>query len=159
MTVGAACGQGVRAVPKLDMGRFVGVWYELARIPAKKEKCVSDELAIYTVRYKAGRFAVVNSCKAKDGGIETKNGSGKAQDKSGDGRLKVSYTWPFYHKRWVLATGAEYEWALVGSPDHKMLAVLGRKATLPPELLAEIKGRATAEGFDVGKLAGMPQTP
>ena len=151
-----ALGQAATAVPKLDMGRFVGVWYEVARISAKKDKCASDALAIYTAGDKKRRWALVNSCKAKDGSIGTKNGVVKAQDKSGDGRLKVAYTWPFYHKQWVLAVGPEYEWALVGSANHKTLAVLSRTSTVGAETMAGIRAKAAGEGFEVGKLVGVP---
>lgn len=145
--------QAATAVPQLDMGRFVGVWYEVARIPAKKDKCVSDALAIYTAGDKAQRWALVNSCKMKGGDIQTKNGIVKRQDKnSGDGRLKVAYTWIFYHKRWVVAVGPEYEWAVVGSPDHKRLAVLSRTSTVGAEAMAGIRAKAAGEGFDVGKM-------
>ena len=151
---GGAWGQAATAVPQLEMKRFTGVWYEVARIPRKKDKCATDALAIYTAGDKAGRWALVNSCKAKDGSIETKNGTVKRQDKKGgDGRLKVAYTWPFYGKQWVLAVGPEYEWALVGSPNHKMLAVLSRTSTLGAEAMAGIKAQAAA-----GKMVALPQT-
>ena len=156
--VAGASGQAVTAVPQLDMGRFVGVWYEVAGIAPKKDKCASDALAIYTAGDKKRRWAVVNSCKAKDGSIETKNGTVKPQDKSGDGKLKVAYTWPFYHKQWVVAVGPEYAWAVVGSPDHKRLAVLSRSRTVGVEVLAGIKGTVAGEGFDVGKMVEVKVT-
>lgn len=158
LATAATRAQVVTAVPQLDMRRFTGVWYEVARIPPKKDKCVSDALAIYTAGDKKGRWAVVNSCKAKDGSINTKNGTVKRQDKSEDGRLKVAYTWPFYRKQWVLGVGPEYEWALVGSPNHKMLAVLLRTSTLGAEAIAGMRAKAAAEGFAVEKLVTVAVT-
>ncbi len=79
-------------------------------------------------------------------------GSGKVADTLGDGKLKVSYLWPFSQKYWVLAVGPEYTWALVGNPNHKELWVLSRTETMNPEMLEEIKSKAAAEGFEGAKL-------
>lgn len=154
---GMAAGQGVSAIPKLDLNRYMGAWYEVARYPNKKEKhCVSDSMVLYAPGDKSNRFSVVISCQMKGGNPDAWNANGK-MDKNGDGRLTVSSLWPFSAKDWVLAVGPEYEWALVGSPNHKSLWVLSRTAVMQPEVLAEIEGKAKAEGFDTGKLVIAPQ--
>lgn len=154
----SAGAQSVTAVPKLDMTRFLGVWYEVAWYPNKLEKhCVSDALTIYTVGDKKRRFAEVRSCKTEGDNIDTRNAVAKPQNKSGDGKLKVTYLWPFSKKEWVLAVGPEYEWALVGSPNRKFLWVLSRRTRMDAEVLAGIRAQAAGQGFDVGKLVAMPQ--
>jgi apolipoprotein D and lipocalin family protein len=156
---GQAAGQAVTAVPQVDMGRYVGVWYEVARYPTKKEKtCVSDTTVLYALGDKARQFQMVTSCRIRVDYSDAWNANGKL-DKAGDGRLTVTYIWPFSAKYWVLAVGPGYEWALVGSPNHKTLWVLSRTAALKPEVLDAIRAKAAAEGFDVGKLVMTAQHP
>lgn len=151
-----AAAQTVSAVPKLDMNRYVGNWNEVARFPNKAERnCVSDGIVLLAPAGKPNRYTEVDSCLMKDGITNARNASIKPTDKSGDGRLKVSYLWPFYKKRWVLGVGPEYEWALIGSPDHKTLWVLSRTARVRPGAMAQIQAMAAAEGFDVSKLIMM----
>lgn len=157
-----AVSQGLRAqtvsvVPKLDLDRLTGAWYEVARYPNKREKhCVDQPMVLIAGGNKLNQLQLVNTCKTKNGDTDVRNGKGKQQDKSGDGKLKVSYLWPlwlFSTKYWVLALGPDYAWALVGSPNHKSLWVLSRTTSMRPEVLAEIEAKATAEGFDTAKLA------
>jgi apolipoprotein D and lipocalin family protein len=145
--------QAVSPVPKLDLKRFSGAWYEMALYPNKKEKkCVSDGVVLYALGDKPGRLQVVTSCMLKGGATDVRNANGKLADKSGDGKLKVSYLWPFSTKYWVLATGPEYEWVVVGSPDHKLLWILSRTAVMKAETMDEAKAKAGAMGFDTAKL-------
>lgn len=149
----AGLGQTVTAVPKLDLNRYMGSWYEIARLPDKKEKqCVGGALVLYAAGEKAGRFQVVSSCQTKGNNVEARNASGKVADKAGDGQLKISYLWPFSQKYWVLAVGPEYEWALVGSPDHKTLWILSRTEKMAPEVLLDLEGRAATAGFNRSKI-------
>ena len=150
---GAAGGQTATAVPQLDLNRYMGSWYMVARLPDKREKaCIGGALVLYAAGEKAGRFQMVTSCQTKGNNVDAHNASGKVADKLGDGKLKVSYLWPFTHKYWVLAVGPAYEWALVGNPNHKELWVLSRTEVMKPEVLEEVEGKASAEGFDRGKL-------
>jgi apolipoprotein D and lipocalin family protein len=152
--------QTVTAVPLLDMTKFVGTWYEIARLPDKAQrKCVGDAFDIYTVGEKAGAFSLVTSCKLKDGTAQISNLSGRRKKKSVDGKLKVTTLWPFSRARWVLAIGPSYEWVLVGSPNRKTLWVMSRTATMAAEELRGIEGTATGEGFNVGRMVAVSQQP
>ncbi len=148
-----AAAQTVTALPKLDLNRFTGTWYEVARLPSKSEKhCIGMPLALYALGDKPGHLQVVNSCPIKDGSTSIRNASGKVANKTGDGKLKVSYTFPFSSPQWVLATGQDYEWALVGSPNHKNLWIFSRTATIRPDALAEARSKAAAQGFNTARL-------
>jgi apolipoprotein D and lipocalin family protein len=160
MLSGTAKAQAVSAVPQLDFNRFMGTWFEVARLPDKaQKKCVGNAFEIYTVADKAGSFALVESCKLKDGTSAVRNLTGKRAKKSVDGRLNVTTLWPFSRKQWVLAVGPDYDWALVGGPNHKTLWVLSRTLAMPDGTLREVEARATGEGFDVGKLVTVSQQP
>jgi len=151
-------GAQVTAVPQLDFGKFAGSWYEIARYPVKREKnCAADTLVMFTVSEKARKFDAVRSCTTKDDTADAANLVGKMEDKAGDGKLRVGPFWPFYARFWVLAVGPEYDWALIGDPKRKTLWVLSRKTTLGDPEMAAAKGKAQAEGFDVGKLVMVRQ--
>lgn len=151
--------QTVSAMPKLDLNDFTGTWYEIARLPNKREKrCLGNAFALIATGDKPRQLQLVNSCITKNGFPNVRNGSIRAQDKSGDGRLKVSYLWPFSTKFWVLALGPENAWSLVGSPNHKELWIFARTTGLKPEVLAEIEQKAAAEGFSSDKLVMVPQS-
>ena len=146
------------AVPHLDFARFSGSWYKIAEYPDKKEKsCAADQLIMFTRGDKPTRFQVVDSCNTRDDTGEARNLTGKPQDRLGDGELKVGSFWPFYSKYWVLALASDYDWALVGNPNHKSLVILSRKTTLDPAALAEAKSKASAAGFDPAKLILLKQ--
>ncbi len=154
-----ALAQAATPVPQLDFQRFTGGWYRLASSPLKPYKrCISDSVVLYAVDYKPGRFTIVTSCQTKSGAPESRNAKGKL-DKNNDGRMKITYMWPFSTKEWVLALGPDYAWALLGTPRHKSFWILSRSATLPPDTMAEIKARAVAEGFDPSKLVPIAQHP
>jgi apolipoprotein D and lipocalin family protein len=139
------------AVERLDLERYVGSWYEIARYPNRFEKkCARDVMAHYALTGKPGRITVRNECRRADGRMTVANGYGKVD--GGGGRLKVSFFRPFWAKYWVLALDTEYRWSLVGEPKREYLWILSRTPELSAEVLAEIKARATALGFDAGKL-------
>lgn len=151
--LGAAAAQQASAVAKLDLRRFVGSWYEVARYPNRAEKhCANDAVRLYALGDKPGRIQVVTTCRTKEGYADVRNMNGRTADKNGDGKLKVTSIWPFSTPFWVLAVGPQYEWALLGNPNHKLLWVLSRTPTMTPEVLAEAEAKASAEGYDRGKL-------
>ncbi len=151
--------QTVVAAPSVDLNRFTGTWYEIARLPNKREKkCIADVIEILALGDKANGLQIVGSCKTNKGYTEVRNATAKAIKGSGDSKLKVTYLWPFSEKRWILAIGPNYEWALVGTPNHKMLWVVSRERTMEGELLSSIKQKAVVQGFPVEKLKTTAQS-
>ncbi len=149
---GQASGQTVSAIPKLDLDKFMGTWYEIARLPNKTERhCVSHVQVLFALGDKKGTFQMGTSCTLKDGMPDDYDNSGKL-DKLHDGKLKLGILPLFTSPYWVLATGPDYEWALVGTPKHKTLWILSRNTTLDGGTLNQIKSIATAQGFDLAKL-------
>ncbi len=156
---GAARAQSASALPLVDLNRFAGSWYEIARLPTKREKgCIADVVDLIASGDKRNEYQLVNSCKAKNDYTDVTNADIKAVKNSGGGKLKVQYIWPFSDKEWVLALGSDYQWALVGSPNHKGLRILSRTRQMSPDVLATIKQKAASEGYAVDKLAMTLQT-
>ncbi len=153
-----AAAQSVTPAPQLDLNRFVGVWYEEARLPNKPEKnCVRDAEVLYALADKPARLQIVNTCQIKDGSTNARNSTARRADKTQDGKLKVTTLFPFTKPYWVLAVGADYDWALVGSPNHKTLWVLSRTPVLPQDTLTQAEAKAAAQGFDTARLIPVAQ--
>lgn len=153
-----AAAQSVTPVPKLDLNQITGTWYEIARYPNKREKkCLGNAVMLVALGDKANHFQLVYTCKIKAGYTDAINIDGKAQDKAGDGKLKLGSIWPLYRKFWVLAVGPENAWSLVGSPNHKDLWIYSRMPALAPDAFAQIQARAVAQGFSAAKLTQTPQ--
>jgi len=145
-TSSRAAAQSATAVPKLDPDRLIATYYEIARYPIRREKpCLGNGMVLYALGDKKNSLQIVTTCLVKDDNSGWWNSAGKF-DKSGDGKIKLSWIWPFTHKYWVLGLAPDYTWALVGTPNHKSLWIL-----------SEIESKAAAQGFNPAKLIKIPQ--
>ena len=154
-----AIAQSTSALPSVDLNRFSGSWYEIARLPNKREKgCLADVVDLIALADKVDRLLLVTSCKAKNDYTDVANADIRTEKGSGGGKLKVIYLWPFSEKEWILALGPNYEWVLLGSPNHKALKVLSRTRTLSTEVLSDLKQKAASEGYATGKMTMTLQT-
>lgn len=106
-------------VRQLDLKRFMGRWYEIARYDHKFERGMTNVTATYTL-LDNGRIEVVNE-GLKDGKRKTANGKGKLPDTSEPGKLKVAFFLWFYADYYVLDIAPDYSYALVGSSSDKYL--------------------------------------
>ena len=154
-----AIAQSTSALHSVDLNRFSGSWYEIARLPNKREKgCLADVVDLIALADKVDRLLLVTSCKAKNDYTDVANADIRTEKGSGGGKLKVIYLWPFSEKEWILALGPNYEWVLLGSPNHKALKVLSRTRTLSTEVLSYLKQKAASKGYDTGKMTMTLQT-
>ena len=92
--------------------------------------------------------------------MDVRNYKANPQDKhnTANGKFKVITLFPFSRKYWILAVGPNYEWSLIGSPNHKGVWLFSRTPTLGPDVLAQVEARAAAEGFPAARLVMTPQT-
>ena len=132
--------------------RYVGTWYESARLPNWfQTKCSRNNKAEYTLTVDG--MQVRNSCTRSDGSTATITGVAKVVPGSGNAKWRVSFLRPFYGAYWILALDSDYEWALVGTPDRQCLWILARASHLPQEVLRQITERAQELGFATETLA------
>ena len=158
LAFGSAFGQAVRAVPTLDFNQFTGSWYEIARLPTKREKiCTGDVVEVIALGDKSKQLQIVTSCTTNKGYTEVRNATAETQKKRSDGELKVTYIWPFSEKNWVLDVAPDNAWVLIGSPNHKELWVYSRTTALSQDVLTMIEQKAASEGFNTAKLINTPQ--
>lgn len=147
----AGTGTPVRAVPALDISRYLGKWHEIAAFPMYFQRnCIGDTTAEYTLR-PDGELAVRNRCRTQDGHDEA-NGRAWVNDPAHPAQLKVSFFWPFRSDYWVIGLDADYRWAVVGNPNRKYLWILSRTPALPQPMLDAALNAATAQGYDLGQL-------
>jgi apolipoprotein D and lipocalin family protein len=149
----AATDRPLQVVTAVDLARYGGKWYEIARLPNWfQRKCVSDTSATYTLR-EDGKITVVNECRTADGRATSVKGTARAALKAGpNAKLKVTFFWPFYGDYWIIDLDPEYRWAVVGEPDRKYLWILARESRIEDAVLDGILARVKAQGYDLANL-------
>ncbi len=148
----------VTAVPRIDLNRYLGRWYEICRLPLKYEdEAATDITANYSLN-DAGKVRVDNRCLNAEGEPAQAIGEATPVDDT-NSRLKVSFLpaglrWlPFTEgDYWVLKIDPGYNTALVGTPDRKYLWVLSRAPNLPLQTLQEYLAEARTQKFDLTNL-------
>ena len=153
----AACStappEGVRPVTSFEINRYLGQWYEIARLDHSFERGMSDVNATYQLQ-DDGSVKVINR------GYDTqrrvwKEAVGRALfiGDSGIASLKVSFFGPFYGGYHVMALDQQnYRWSLVAGPDRDYLWILARDQTLPADIREQLLSKAQALGFATDKL-------
>lgn len=149
----------VRPVSSVDLSRYSGKWYEIARYPNRfQDQCVGNTTATYTIK-EPGKIEVLNECLKKDGELNAAKGAAKVVDKSSNAKLKVRFAPSFlsvfgfvWGDYWVIDLGPNYEYSVVGDPDRKYLWILSREPEINEPVYSEIIRRVEEQGFDSGKL-------
>lgn len=148
----------LKTVDKVDLEKYTGTWYEIARLPNSFEKGLKCTTANYSLN-KDGSIKVVNKGhKIKDPSA-TKQSIGKAivPDKTEPGKLKVSFQWPFYGKYWIIYLDNAYENVLVGTPSRKYFWILSREPQMDEATLKYLVDKAKEKHFDVSQLIYVEQ--
>ena len=140
-------------VAALDLNRYLGEWYEIARFDHSFERGVELSKANYT-QNADGTIKVVNS-GIKDGKPKTAIGKGKTTDTPG--LLRVSFFGPFYADYRVMLIDKDYSRALVGSSSADYLWILSRTSGLSETAKAELLAEARRRGYDTDKLIWVRQ--
>lgn len=149
---------GVVAVTPFDINRYVGKWYEIARLDHSFERDMTNVSANYRIQ-DDGSVEVINR------GFDTKRkewrdavGKAKFTGDSNRASLKVSFFGPFYGGYHVVALDQQaYRWAMVSGPDRDFLWILARDRQLPAEIREQLLTRARELGFDTQKLIWVSQ--
>ena len=143
----------IAAVQNFEPERYMGTWYEIARLPQYFERDLDEVKAQYTLN-DDGTIKVVNS-GVKDGEPTSVTGTAKLKHpdaKPQTGELRVSFFWPFYSDYRVIELAPDYSYALVTGGSRDYLWVLARKPTMDKAQLDGILSRAKALGFELDEL-------
>ena len=140
-------------VAALDLSRYLGEWYEIARFDHSFERGMEQAKANYT-QNADGTIKVVNT-GIKNGKQKTAIGKGKTTDTPG--LLRVSFFGPFYADYRVMMIDEDYTYALVGSGGADYLWILSRTSALSETAKSELLSEAKRRGYDTGKLIWVEQ--
>lgn len=152
-------------VTSLDLTRYLGTWYEIARLPMRYEPSdYTDVSATYSLETD-GSVRVQNRAFDGKGELQESIGQAKPVDANDRSRLEVTFLpeglrWIPFTKGdyWVLRIDDAYRTALVGSPDYEYLWLLHREPTIDAATRDDFLGTARGLGYDLAKLISTPHT-
>ena len=159
-TAGAAqAAEPLTTVPALDVPRYMGTWYEIAKLPNWfQRKCTSSTRAQYSLQAD-GRVQVANSCRVASGEFDDAIGAARQIGAANSPKLKVRFApawlslipavWGDY---WVVELDDNYQWVAVSEPGRQYLWILSRTPRMEPAVYADLLARLTRKGLDVQKL-------
>lgn len=157
----------LEVVPSVDLSRYSGTWFEIARLPNSFQKdCVSDVSATYTVLDK-GEIKVLNQCRKKNGNLKQVEGKARPSGKDKPNtKLEVRFApslfsflpmvWGDY---WIIDIAPDYTYAVIGEPGRKYLWILSRYAKMDEETYQKILSKVAAQGYDTSKIVRTKQGP
>lgn len=140
-------------VGHVDLPRYMGRWYEIARNPTRFQgpDCI-NATATYSLR-EDGTVEVVNECARPEGCCgKVAHGVARVVDPATNAKLKVSFFRPFTGDYWIVDLDADYRYAVVSEPRRRYLWILSREPEMDPETYADIIERLSIRGFDTNRL-------
>lgn len=154
----------LETVASVDLKRYAGKWFEIARYPNKFQKqCVGNTTATYNF-LPEGEIEVLNQCVKKDGTTIDAKGKGRFADKTDNAKLEVRFApgilsflpnvWGDY---WIIDLDDQYNYAAVGDPKREYFWILSREPKMSDTVYQNILRRAEAKGFNPGKVVKTPQ--
>jgi apolipoprotein D and lipocalin family protein len=161
-------GQEAAGVPEtvdsVDLNRYTGLWYEIARIPNSfQDQCVANTTAFYKIT-EDGYIEVINSCEEEDGSIDSARGIAQVVDTVTNAKLEVSFVRflginLFWGDYWILGLGNNYDYAVVGTPSRKYGWILSRERNMSEELLNNAFTIFERQGYNRSKFKESEQSP
>ena len=154
----------VQTVSSVDLKRFSGKWYEIARYPNKfQKKCVGNTTTTYTTKTD-GSFAVQNQCVLKDGTIGRADGEAKITDVNSNAKFDMNFASKYksflstdWDNYWIVDLDADYQYAAASDPKRENLWILSRTPEMKDAVYQNILRRVEKLGFVPGKLTKTPQ--
>jgi apolipoprotein D and lipocalin family protein len=136
----------------VDLARYTGKWFELARYPARFERYCDHVTAEYLLR-PDWLLSVINTGHAANGRKGVVRGRAKAVRGSGVAKLKLSFFGPFFSANyWILDHDDDYRWAIVGHPSGRYLWILHREAVPSASERERLRERVAEMGYDLSLL-------
>jgi lipocalin len=145
-------------VSDVNIEKYSGKWYEIAKLPNRFEKGMDCVSATYTIK-ENGKIKVENRGRVLKDTPRYKDITGTAwvPDAQFPGRLKVRFFWPFSGDYYIMELDDNYEYALVGSPTRNFLWVLSRTKTMDQEVYDQLMEIAQQQGFDTEAVESINQ--
>ncbi len=144
--------EGVRPVNNFELQRYLGTWYEIARLDHSFERGLDNVTAQYSLRDDGGVRVINRGYAIKKG--EWKEAQGKAffVGDQNQGYLKVSFFGPFYGSYVIFELEENYQYAFISGPDLSYLWLLSRTPEVSDDTLRLFEQKARSLGFDLDNL-------
>jgi apolipoprotein D and lipocalin family protein len=157
--IGYAQESSVKTISTLDVPRYLGTWYEIAKFPNWfQKKCIGNTQAVYSLR-SDGSLKVLNSCRTADGEVSQAEGTARQVGANDSPKLEVRFApawlsflplvWGDY---WVIDLDPQYQVAAVSDPRREYLWVLSRTPQLDKKIYDALLMRLQSQQFDIQKL-------
>lgn len=144
---------GAKPVQGFEIEKYLGTWYEIARLDHSFERGLSNVTAQYSLRDDGGVRVVNRGFKTSEGKWEEAEGKAYFVDDKTQGMLKVSFFGPFYGAYNVIALDKQdYQWSLVVGPDTSYMWILSRSPVLEQAIVDQLVAEAKALGFSTDDL-------
>ena len=149
----------LQAIATLDVPRYLGRWYEIAKFPNRfQQNCVADTSADYSL-LPDGSLQVLNQCRRSNGEMQQAVGAARQRGGDNSARLQVRFApaWlsllPFvWGDYWVIDLDADYQLVAVSEPRREYLWILSRSQTVDPARYAALLDRLRGMGFSLERL-------
>lgn len=138
-------------VDRVDIQKYLGKWYEIARLPFSQQEGCSCTTAEYELIDET-TIRVINKC-IKNGELDDATGKAFVVEGSNNAKLRVQFFWPFRGDYWIIELDKEnYQYAVVGTPSRKYLWILSRTPKMDESIYNSLLEKISAKGFDINKL-------
>jgi apolipoprotein D and lipocalin family protein len=150
----------MKAIPRLDLERFVGPWHEIARLPSPAQRLTDRKITVTFSQQGKGQLLIRQLCQQPDGSERELSTAAKRRNPIEEpGRFKrrtgpawlgaLPLAWRDY---WVIALDPGYGWVMLGEPGLESLWMLSRQPTMERNVLETLKSKARAMGYDLAPL-------
>jgi apolipoprotein D and lipocalin family protein len=139
---------GVEPVSDFELDRYLGKWYEIARLDHSFERGMQNVTAEYSMRDDGGVRVLNRGYKTDKGEWDEAEGRAYFVEESDQGYLKVSFFGPFYGSYVVFELDDDYRYAFISGPDTSYLWLLAREPVIDEALFERFKTRARELGFN-----------
>lgn len=148
----------IEPVSHFDSSKYLGKWYEIARLDHSFERGLSQVTADYSLRQDGGLKVINRGYKDADAAWKEVEGKAYFVDRKDVGYLKVSFFGPFYGSYIVFDLDPQADsYSLISGPDKSYLWLLSRTPTMDPALQQKLVDKARGLGFDTSKLIYVKQ--
>jgi apolipoprotein D and lipocalin family protein len=150
--------EGLTAVDGFEVNRYLGTWYEVARLDHRFERGLEKISATYSLRDDGGIDVLNKGWDTKAGEWHQAQGKAYFVEQTDKGRLNVSFFGPFYGGYNVIALDEkDYAYSMITGPDRSYFWILSRTKQLPQSTLRALIDQAKALGFETDKLIFVKQ--
>lgn len=154
----------LKTVPSVELKRYTGTWYEIARFPNEsQENCAGNTTSTY-FQQPDGDLTVINKCLDQSGETKTQRGEATISDETNNAKFAVRYApkivsflpnvWSDY---WIIDLDEDYKYSVVGSSDRTDLRILSRTPELDEATYQKILQTIKEKGFSAERLVKTSQ--